>query len=164
MSDLTPGEKLRIYEEEKERARAKGKIEKEKLAKDTKGLSTGCAVIIAVVAVIIGYILLTPPEKGSSAKKKPLFSATEKANVIAGTQKAQANGLIKKLDVRAGKAWIEDLTWASIDSEVKENMTRTLAAYCAIQKDTAYLSVEIMGWQSGKKLGSYTSFSGFKVY
>ena len=164
MPDLTPEEKLRIYKEEKERIEVRAKIEKEKLQKDTKGLGTGCVVVIGVIAVIIGYILLAPPEKGTSVQKKPLFSVTEKANVITGVQKAQASGLIKKLDAQAGKAWIAELTWASIDSEVKENITRVLAAYCAIQKNTEYLSVDIMGWQSGKKLGSYTSLGGFKVY
>ena len=97
-------------------------------------------------------------------QKKPMFSATDRANIIAKVQEAQNNGLIKKLDADLDKAWISELTWVSIDSEVKENMARVLAAYCAIQKNIEYLSVDIIGWQSGKKLASYSSFGGFKVY
>ena len=101
----------------------------------------------------------------SSAKENQSSSnISNRAVIEAAINRAVSEGLIKKLDAQAGKAWIAELTWASIDSEVKENITKVLAAYCAIQKNTEYQSVDIKGWQSGKKLGSYTSFGGFKVY
>ena len=101
----------------------------------------------------------------SQAKEKqPSISISYRADIEAAINRAISEGLIKKIDARAGRVWIQELAWISIDSEVKEKMTRVIAAYCAIQKNTEYQSIDIMGWISGKKLASYTSFGGFKVY
>ena len=54
---LTPEEKQRIYEEEKERIEVKGKLEKEKVKKGTKGRNIGCLVGIIIIVVIVLYMV-----------------------------------------------------------------------------------------------------------
>jgi len=96
--------------------------------------------------------------------QKPMFTDAFKADISARIQEARNSGLIKKLDAQVGKVWIEELTWGSVNVELKENMTKAIAAYCAIQQNTDYMAVDVMGWMSGRKLGSYSTLGGFKVY
>lgn len=160
---LTSEEKLKIYEEEKERLEAKGKLEKEKTKKTAGGRNIGCLIGIIVIAAIVLYIVLAPPEKGSAVKKET-YSANEKAKLESIINDAMKSGVIQKIDINSGQAWITEISWLSVNAETKKGIAFNLASYIAMKKNSEYLSVNIMGWQSGKKLASYTSLGGFKVY
>jgi len=117
-----------------------------------------------ILVVVLCMALAACNSGGTPPTPKPMFSDAFKVDISARIQEAQKSGLIKKIDAQIGKVWIQELTWASINVELKEDMTRTIAAYCAIQQNTEYLSVDVIGWMTGKKLGSYSTLGGFKVY
>lgn len=79
----------------------------------------------------------------------------------AAIEKLQREGLLR-LDCGAAdaKAWIAPVAWMSCDAQLKENMTKALAAYCHSQ----YPSIWILDKQSGRKLASYGPFQGFEAY
>lgn len=163
MSPLTPEEKTKIYEEEKERMEAKGKLEQEKIKKTAKGRNIGCLIGVVIIAAIIGYIVLAPPEKGHEIKKET-YSTADKTKLESIINDAIQSGVIKKIDIETGQAWITEISWLSVNSETKKGIAINLASYISMKKGVDYLSVNIMDWQSGKKLASYTSLGGFKVY
>jgi len=72
-------------------------------------------------------------------------------------------GLIKKIGFRERKAWIDSAAWVLINAEAKETLTKTLAFYCGYKDKSFSYFIDIMDWQSGKKLAKYNSL-GFKVY
>jgi hypothetical protein len=100
----------------------------------------------------------------SPKEKKELISKEAWADVERAVNLSLKEGLIKRLDIQTDRAWINDISWSLCNAEVKENIARTLATYCAIKKNQEYRSIEIMDWQSGKKMASFSSLGGFKVY
>lgn len=72
MSELTPEEKQKIYEEEKVRVEAKQALAKAKKHKDNKNMGIGCLVLIIVIVVIFVVLSNLPPEKGSNQKPQLL--------------------------------------------------------------------------------------------
>ena len=74
MSELTPEEKKKIFEEEKERLEAQEKIKKQVGKKKTKEATIGClAIIIIVASIVIITSLKQPSEQESKAPPEPLY-------------------------------------------------------------------------------------------
>lgn len=167
MAELTDEEKKKIYEEEKTRLEAQEKLKKEATAKKNKNAGIGCLALIILIAIlaISGVFKSDKNTKvPAPAAKKELISKEAWAKIETAVNESLKQGLIQKIDVEAGKVWIEEMTWNLSNAEVKENMTTILATYCAVKKNQEYRSVEIIGWRSAKKLASYSSWNGFKVY
>lgn len=164
MAELTDEEKRKIYEEEKARLEAQEKIKKEAAAKTNKNAGIGCLALVAIIVIASLSGVFDSGSPSAPAAKKELIPPAAWAKIEAAVNTSLQQGLIKKLDVQAGKAWIDDGVWNMSNAEVKENLTTSLATYCAVKKNEEYRSVDIIGWQSGKKIGSYSSWSGFKVY
>lgn len=163
MAEISEEEKRKIYGEEKARVEAQEKLKKEAAAKKNKNAAIGCLGLIIVIAIVIISGILR--DKGAKpAAKKELMPAAAWAKVESAVNTALKEGLVQKLDVQAGKAWIKEMVWELSNAEVKENTATILATYCAVKKNMEYRSIEIIGWQSGRKLASYNSWSGFKVY
>ena len=104
---LTPEERKKIYEEEKARAEAKEKIQKDQKAKQSKNAGIGCLVIIGIAAAIwiIGQL---SPKKTASTPSKPAFIDI-KANVsFTGTQFVIANG--------------DSFNWTNVELEINSGL------------------------------------------
>ena len=167
MAELTDEEKKKIYEEEKTRLEAQEKLKKEATKKKNKNAGIGCLALIVLIIIlaISGVFKSDKSAKAPTpAAKKELISREAWTKVEAAVNESLKQGLIQKIDVQADKVWIEETIWNLSNAEVKENMTTILATYCAVKKNQEYRSVEIIGWRSAKKLASYSSWSGFKVY
>jgi hypothetical protein len=103
------------------------------------------------------------PVKTSAAAspyQTPLKVA-EPSTLPAAMEKLQKRGLLR-LDCSEPdtKAWIAPAVWKRYDAVEKENVTKTLAAYCHPQSP----SISILDKQSSRKLASYGPFPGFKLY
>jgi len=167
MAELTDEEKKKIYEEEKTRLEAQEKLKKEAAAKKNKNAGIGCLALVVLIAIlaISGVFKSGKSDKAQApAAKKEIISQEAWAKIETAVNTSISQGLIQKIDIEAGKAWIKEGVWDLSNAEVKENMTTILATYCAVKKNQEYRSIEVIGWQSGKKLASYSSWSGFKVY
>jgi len=66
---------------------------------------------------------------------------------------------------RHAKAYVDPLSWYSVDVFQKENVAKGLAFYCAQKNgwDPKNVWVDIFDLNTGKKIATYDVF-GFKVY
>ena len=96
----------------------------------------------------------------ASPYQRPV-NVREPSTLPAAIEKLQKRGLLR-LDCSEPdtKAWIAPAVWKRYDSVEKENVTKTLAAYCHPQSP----SISILDKQSSRKLASYGPFPGFKLY
>jgi hypothetical protein len=100
------------------------------------------------------------PAKTTAAASRshtPLTVA-ETPTLPAAMEKLQKRGLLR-LDCSEpdAKAWIAPGAWKRYDAVEKEDVTKTLAAYCHPQSP----SISILDKQSGRKLASYGPVRGF---
>jgi hypothetical protein len=103
-------------------------------------------------------------ETPKKAEKKELVSPEIWAGIETAVKVSLEEHLIEKMDIQQQKIWIKEAVWELVNAEVKERTAKTFATYFSVKKNQEYRSATIIGWQSGKKLASYTSWSGFKVY
>jgi len=168
MGELTPEEKQKIYEEEKFRLEAQKNLIKSAQKKKSQHTTIGCLVAIILIVFVVLYVSIIDRAPSSSSPvpqaPKEITDTATKMKVEAIVKEALGNGTIKKISIQASKAWIQEDVWTAIDSQIKENIAKNLALYFSIQKNQEYRSAEIIGWISGKKMASYTSLGGFKVY
>ena len=87
-------------------------------------------------------------------------TVTEPSTLPAAIEKLQKRGLLR-LDCSEpdAKAWIAPAAWKRYDAVEKEDVTKTLAAYCHPQSP----SISILDKQSGRKLASYGPVRGFSL-
>ena len=99
-------------------------------------------------ATTIPSNLATAPQQGESTLEEAI-NKLERQNLL-------------RLDCgRAdAKAWIALAAWMSCDAQLKEKLTKNLAAYC----NPKYPSIWILDKQSGRKLASYGPLQGFEAY
>jgi hypothetical protein len=86
------------------------------------------------------------------------LTVAEPSTLPAAIEKLQKRGLLR-LDCSEpdAKAWIAPAAWKRYDAVEKEDVTKTLAAYCHPQSP----SISILDKQSGRKLASYSPVRGF---
>ena len=89
------------------------------------------------------------------------LTVAEPSILPAAIEKLQKRALLR-LDCSEpdAKAWIAPTAWKRYDAVEKEDVTKTLAAYCHPQSP----SISILDKQSGRKLASYGPLRGFKPY
>ena len=88
------------------------------------------------------------------------LTVVEPSTLPAAIEKLQKRGLLR-LDCSEpdAKAWIAPAAWKRYDAVEKEDVTKTLAAYCHPQSP----SISILDKQSGRKLASYGPVRGFSL-
>ena len=79
MSELTPEEKRRIYEEEKTRIEAQQQI-KRKYARKTKPRTWGCLILISLIVIIIIVSYFKIPQ-GTGTDRSTLITTQEKEEI-----------------------------------------------------------------------------------
>ncbi len=161
MTELTPGEKRRIYEEEKERMKAQ-----EKIKKKTKPATWGCLILIIFGIIMLVNIFSPSKKQVTSTKtvtqiKKSIPKVTQKDE---DTLKLMIDsGLVEKINPTLNEVFVNPLVWASLKYQEKRNLARFLAEYCGKKKGSGVSRVDIKDSYSGKKLAKCSDL-GFKVY
>jgi len=162
MSELTPEEKRRIYEEEKERMKAQ-----EKIKKKTKLATWGCLTIIIVIAIVWLAGVFSPSRKQVTSTKptvqvkKAIPQITQKDEDL--LRKLIESGLVEKINPQLNEVFVNPLIWASLKYEAKKDFAGFLAVYCGKKKGSGVNRVDIKDSYSGKKLAKCSDL-GFKVY
>lgn len=72
--------------------------------------------------------------------------------------------LLKKIQPKLHKAYIEEGLWSVLPVDNKKSIIRVLAMYCNIHTDQNVQFVKLYGYYSGKKIAQYTPLRGFKFY
>lgn len=161
MTELTPEEKRRIYEEEKERIKAQ-----EKIKRKTKPATWGC--LILIILIIIMAIGVFSPSKKQVTSTKAITPI--KKSIPKVTQKDEntlklmiESGLVEKINPQWNEVFVNPFVWASLKYQEKRNLARFLAEYCGKKKGSGVNRVDIKDSYSGKKLAKCSDL-GFKVY
>ena len=77
---------------------------------------------------------------------------------------ARESGFVKKVQPKLNRVYVNPLMWAKTNVEEKKSIAVQFAAYLNLQKNTDAEIVQIYSFQSGEKLASYNSVTGFKVH
>lgn len=110
MSALTPEERRKIYEEEKARAEAQEKIQKDKKAKQSKNVGVGCLTII-VIAAAIWIIGELSPKKTSAPSSESTFVHLNASAEFTGTQFVVKNN--------------DSFNWTNVELELNEGLLKS---------------------------------------
>jgi len=161
-TELTPEERKRIYEEEKERGNARIQIESERKAKKINGFRIGCLVLIGVFFLLWLIGTLTQSDKSGNHKSSGSPTTTS-IGTDEQVQQLRDLKLLKKIHHEYNEAFIDPVIWAGLDYQTKENIGRILAFYCGRKKETNLNWVDIKDNYSGKKLAKYSENWGFET-
>ena len=120
----------------------------------------GCGLLIALflLAWVVSYFDKSPKTPIAGVDPDPPELVTQSEVLV---DKAQKAGVIARYTCTGNEAYVQDLVWHAYDVDAKRGLTMSLAIVCHAQKSGRRMT--IMGHQSGRKLGSYTSLSGFQV-
>lgn len=160
--ELTPDERKRIYEEEKEREKARVQIESERKAQKLKGFRIGCLVLIGLFFLLWLIGTLTQSDNGGNQKSSGSPTSTS-IGTDEQVQQLRDLKLLKKIQPDYNEAFVDPVIWAGLDYQTKENIGRILAFYCGRKKGTNLNWVDIKDNYSGKKLAKYSENWGFET-
>ena len=125
-----------------------------------------CAVA-ALLYLIFGQLFSSPPiesskeEKGAERIEQPdLIEDREK--VKAAIKEALEKRIIIKMNVQSNEAWVDSHLWEEMHIEKKQKLLINLAKHFDYEGSLA--RVNLYDYQSGKKAGTYTLWSGLKFY
>jgi len=112
MSELSPEEKKKIFEEEKTRIEAQERVRKQIDKKKTKPATIGClALIILIVLVVIINSLKPPSEQEPKAPPKPLYIALNASVIFTGTQFEITNN--------------DNFSWSNVKLEINPGLLKS---------------------------------------
>ena len=175
MSDLTPEEKRRIYEEEKARLGAERKGEPSPVSPEKKKRhrGRGCLVIILVLAgIYVAYLVyqFVLPKDKTYRPAQSTYTAPRPATAGPTTEDEKMlkdlveSGIVESVNANMNEATVDPAAWAQMKFEAKKHLGWFLATYCGKKKGTNLNWVDILDSYSGKKLAKYSEAFGFKVY
>lgn len=180
MSELTPEEKKRIYEEEKERMKAQ-----EKIKKKTKPATWGCLTIIIVIAIVWLGGVFSPSRKQVTSTKPAAQKQESIEYMLATIEKgyvsrddpiiARFRSLLKQLDAKfvENKTQIADMSVGAQkllkeDEGIKESllnimegMNRLFSSESTKLKYPEYLSAYMILRSKGQS--HYEAIAGLKA-
>ena len=128
-------------------------------------------IILGAVAVLLyliyGQLFSSPPvepvkeEKGAVIiEQQDLIEDREK--VKTAINEAQQKRILMKMNVQRNEAWVDAYLWKNMKIEKKQKLLITLAKHFDYEGSLA--RVNLYDYQSDKKLGTYTLWSGLKFY
>ena len=165
MSGLTPEEKQRIYEEEKERAKAQKKIKRK-----TSPVTWGCLTLVVIIAIVWLAGVFSPSKKQVTPTKSAVQVKKVKKAIPQITQEDEdllrkliESGLVEKINPQLNEVFVNPIIWANLKYEAKKDFAGFLAVYCGKKKKSGVNRVDIKDSYSGKKLAKCSDL-GFKVY
>jgi len=159
--ELTPEERRRIYEEEKERENARIQLKSERKEKKLKGFRTGCLVLFIIVFFL--WLIGTIMQPGGGIFRSRSSPAYSSIGTDAQIQQLKDLKLLKDIQPEFHEAFVDPVIWAALDYKTKEGIGRVLAFYCGRKSGTNLNWVEIKDNYSGKKLAKYSEVWGFEV-
>jgi hypothetical protein len=107
MTELTPEEKRKIYEEEKFRLGVQEKLKKKKGAKNKQ---IGCLILIILVVIVVIYNAVKPSKPVSTEPQKPLFYELNASVHFDGAQYIISNN--------------DDFDWTNVKLEVNAGLLK----------------------------------------
>ena len=123
--------------------------------------------LAVLLYLIFGQFFSSPPiqshkeEKGvETIEQQDLLEDKEK--VKAAMKEALGKRIIVKMNVQGNEAWVDSHLWTDMRIEKKQKLLINLAKHFDYEGSLA--RVNLYNYQSGKKVGTYTLWSGLKFY
>jgi hypothetical protein len=98
----------------------------------------------------------------TQAAPKPAQNTAAEEGARAAVDKMVNLGLIKRMDVKTGKFYIDGPLWVGFELDGKESIVKTISGY----REAEYKGlpqVTLYESRSGKELASYGAFSGVTI-
>ena len=126
--------------------------------------------LAVLLYLIYGQLFTSPPaepvepakeEKGAvKIEQQDLIEDREK--VKTAIKEALQKRILMKINVQRNEAWVDAYLWKDMKIEKKQKLLITLAKHFDYEGSLA--RVNLYDYQSDKKVGTYTLWSGLKFY
>lgn len=123
------------------------------------GIGIGVIVVLAALNIVIDGAVHSPGPTPTTASTPTIDFAKMEAAVNGLTE----TGLIQRVDVEMNEVYVDGFNWATLNIQEKENVARAVAYYIGHKKNKNLYYVDVMDWNSGKKLADFSASWGFKV-
>jgi hypothetical protein len=124
-------------------------------------------VILVVIAALL-YILFekqftSPPiELNSEEKREQQNQKKDRETVKTEIRTLQEKNIIVTMNSKRNQVWIDTQVWSGMDVKQKQKLITVLSKYFDYEGSLA--NVHLYDSQSGKKIGSFSLWSGMKFY
>ena len=127
--------------------------------------------ILGALAVLLyllfGQLFSSPPIESNKKEKAP--ETIEQQDLIEDKEKAKSaikealeKRIIMKMNVNRNEAWVDSHLWKDLHITKKQKLLINIAKHFDYEGSLA--RVNLYDYQSGKKVGTYTLWSGLKFY
>ena len=120
-------------------------------------------IIAALLYIIFEKQFTSPPIIVSNEEKREQQNQIKDMETVkAEIQALKEKEIIIKIDVKRNQAWINPHVWLSMDVKQKQKLITLVSKYFDYEGSLA--KVHLYDHQSGKKIGSFSLWSGIKFY
>ena len=126
-----------------------------------------CAVA-ALLYLLFGQLFTSSPP-GEPGKEEKVPENVEQQDLLEDKEKARTaikeaveKRIIMKMHVQQNEAWVDPYLWSNMPIEKKQKLLINLAKHFDYEGSLA--RVNLYDYQSNKKVGTYTLWSGLKFY
>ena len=120
-------------------------------------------IIAALLYVIFETQFTSPPITVSNEEKREQQNhIRDMETVKAEIQVLTEREIIIKMNIKRNQAWINQRAWSAMDVKQKQEIITLVSKYFDYEGSLA--QVHLYDHQSGKKIGSFSLWSGIKFY
>jgi hypothetical protein len=119
-----------------------------------------CVGFVALVAAVLAV-----PGAGRRDRAAPARTVSDPVKIREledVVSKAQAKGLIRRLDADRHQVDVDPILWAYFDADTKRGFALSLAAYCDLKSSEQGRYVDVIDSRTGRKIASYGA-AGFEI-
>jgi len=120
-------------------------------------------VIAALLYIIFGKQFTSPPiELKSEEKREQQNQKKDRETVRTEIKTLQEKKIIITMNVKRNQVWIDTQVWSGMDVKQKQKLITVLSKHFDYEGSLA--NVHLYDYHSGKKIGSFSLWSGMKFY
>jgi len=123
--------------------------------------------VAAILYLLFGQLFTSPPIESSKDEKET--EQIEQQDLVEDKEKAKKaikealeKRIIMKINVQRNEAWVDSHYWTAMKIEKRQKLLINLVKHFDYEGSLA--RVYLYNYQSGKKVGTYTLWSGLKFY
>jgi hypothetical protein len=99
------------------------------------------------------------PAPARAPAPAPAKNTAAAASARTAVAKMVSLGLIKRMDVKTGKFYIDGELWEGFELDAQENIVKVISGY----REAEYKGLPLYESRSGKELANYGAFSGVTI-
>jgi len=120
-------------------------------------------VVAALLYIIFGKTFTSPPiELSNEEKMEKRNQIEDMEKITAAIKEFTEKQIIIKINVQSNQAWVNPRLWSTMDVKQKQKLITILSKHFDYEGSLA--KVHLYDSKSGKKIGSFSLWSGMKFY